>query len=87
MNRLTKVRQREFLVRRTGASATALSLKRLEHEIIYESLSHQQEKWRLAVENQSLRKEKLMKKLALTDVNYEKAKLELELLKNQIQAK
>ena len=77
------MRQREFLVRRTGASATALSLKRLEHEIIHESLTNQYEKWRIAVENQSLRKEKLMKKLALSDVKYEKAKLELELLKNQ----
>jgi hypothetical protein len=32
--------RRDFLVRRTGASAAALSLKRLQHEITLENLVH-----------------------------------------------
>ena len=35
---LGKFRSRDFLVRRTGASAAALSLKRLQHEITLENL-------------------------------------------------
>ena len=37
-NLLGKFRSRDFLVRRTGASAAALSLKRLQHEITLENL-------------------------------------------------
>lgn len=35
---LGKLMRRDFLVRRTGASAAALSLKRLQHEITLENL-------------------------------------------------
>merc|ERR1712173_368046 len=34
-----RLKRKDFLVRRTGASASALSFKRLEHELVLESLS------------------------------------------------
>merc|ERR1719270_837075 len=83
LGKLNKIRRRDFLIRRTGASVTALSAKRLEHELILESLSYEQARWKLKAENQEWIKEKLTKKLQLTDVKLETAKLELELLKSQ----
>merc|ERR1719273_1100342 len=81
--KLNKIRRRDFLIRRTGASVSALSAKRLEHEFILESLSYEQARWKLKAENQEWIKEKLTKKLQLTDVKLETAKLELELLKSR----
>ena len=62
---------------------SALSAKRLEHELTLESLSYEQARWKLKAENQEWIKEKLTKKLQLTDVKLDTAKLELELLKRQ----
>ena len=62
---------------------SALSAKRLEHELTLESLSYEQARWKLKAENQEWIKEKLTKKLQLTDVKLETAKLELELLKSR----
>ena len=62
---------------------SALSAKRLEHELTLESLSYEQARWKLKAENQEWIKEKLTKKLQLTDIKLDTAKLELELLKRQ----
>merc|ERR1712051_443048 len=61
----------------------SLSAKRLEHELTLESLSYEQARWKLKAENQEWIKEKLTKKLQLTDIRLDTAKLELELLKRQ----
>lgn len=82
--KLNKLRRRDFLVRRTGASASALSTKRLEHELILESLTFEEERWKIKAENQQLVKEKLTRKLELTDVKLQKARIELEILKNNL---
>ncbi len=87
LTKLKKIRSRDFFVRRTGASASFLSAKRLEHELILESLNFEQEKWRMKAETQMLRKEKLTKKIQITDTRLELAKLELELLRNQASKK
>lgn len=81
--RLNKLQRRDFLVRRTGASASALSLKRLEHEITLESLTYEQERWKIKSENNRLVQEKLRKKLQLSDVRLEKARLELALKRSE----
>ena len=59
------------------------SAKRLEHELTLESLSYEQARWKLKAENQEWIKEKLTKKLQLTDIKLESAKIELELLKRR----
>jgi hypothetical protein len=87
LSRLTKMRRRDFLVRRTGASASVLSVKRLEHEIVMESLHLEQERWKIRADNQLLVKDKLKKKVELADLRIEKARLDLELLKNECQSK
>merc|ERR1719266_1077502 len=84
--KLNKIRRRDFLIRRTGASVSALSAKRLEHELTLESLSYEQARWKLKAESQEWIKEKLTKKLQLTDVKLESAKLELELLKRRYES-
>lgn len=83
LQKLNRIKRRDFLVRRTGASASALSSKRLEHELVLESLNFKQEEWKLKSENQLLIKEKLTRKLQLTDIKLEAAKLELEMLRSK----
>ncbi len=85
--RLTKLNKKDFLVRRTGASASALSVKRLEHEIDMEALNFEQERWRVKVENQKIVQQKIKYKLDIADVLIEKAELELKLKRQDAQAK
>lgn len=82
--RYNKLQKRDLVIRRTNASASALSTKKLEFEVNVESLHLEQERWRLKCENQALIKEKLSKKLQLTDIRLDTAKLELELLKHKL---
>lgn len=65
LGKLNKIRRRDFLIRRTGASVSALSAKRLEHELTLESLSYEQARWKLKAENQEWIKEKLTKKITI----------------------
>ena len=85
--RLSRLQRKDFLVRRTGASASALSLKRLEHEIDMEGLNYEQEKWRIKCENQKITQQKLKYKLDIADVLLEKAELELKLKQQEAQSR
>ena len=81
--RLKRLRDRDFLVRRTGISAASLSIKKLEHEIALESLSYEQERWRIRVENNQLLQQKIQRQSELADIKLERAKTELALKKHE----
>ena len=81
--RLKRLRDRDFLVRRTGVSAASLSIKKLEHEIALESLSYEQERWRVRVENNQLLQQKLRTQSNLAEIELERARTELALKKNE----
>ena len=75
--KLKRLRDRDFLVRRTGISAASLSIKKLEHEIALESLSFEQERWKIRVENNQLLQQKIQRQSELADIKLERAKTEL----------
>lgn len=75
--------KRDFIVRKTGANATALSLKRLHHEIALEGLTFEQEKWRIKLENEKLINIKLQKEAEIMELKLEKAHMDLAIKKNQ----
>ena len=58
------------------------TMKKVENQIKHEMLNYEREKWKIKAENQILVKEKLRKQNDLADVNIEKARIELELLKS-----
>ena len=76
-------RKKDFVVQRTGASASALSVKRLEHEINLQALNNDKKKWELKVVQRTLLRQKLEKQLVIKGLKYEEAKIELEVLKKQ----
>lgn len=75
--------KRDFIVRRTGASAAALSIRRLQHEINLENLSYEAEKWRICYETNQLMQQKIHKQLELADVKLERVQAEFNLKKNK----
>ena len=81
--RLKRLRDRDFLVRRTGISAASLSIKKLEHEIALESLSYEQERWKIRLENNQLFQQKVQRQSELADLKLERAKTELALKKHE----
>ena len=81
--RLKRLRDRDFLVRRTGISAAALSIKKLEHEIALESLTYEQERWKIKVENNQLLQQKIQRQSDLADVKLERARTELAIKKHE----
>ena len=81
--RLKRLRDRDFLVRRTGISAASLSIKKLEHEIALESLTYEQERWKIRAENNQLLQEKIQRQSELADVKLERAKTELALKRHE----
>lgn len=80
---LCKLSRRDFLVRRTGASAAALSLKRLQHEITLEKLCFEREKWKIKYENNHLVQQKLQKQSDVLDIKIEKARHEFNFKREQ----
>ncbi len=58
-------------------------LKRLERQILSETLRYEQEKIQLLRETAKMEKEKLAKDVELADISIEKARYELELLKRR----
>lgn len=76
-------RSRDFRVGRTGVSAYSLSVKRLEHEIVLASLTYEQEKWKVKLENQELVRHKLLRQAELASLQLEKARTELEMKKQE----
>lgn len=81
--KLKRLRDRDFLVRRTGISAASLSIKKLEHEIALESLTYEQERWKIRAENNQLLQQKIQKQSELADVKLERAKTELALKRHE----
>jgi len=81
--RLKRLRDRDFLVRRTGISAASLSIKKIEHEIALESLTYEQERWKVRVENNQLLQQKIQKQSELADIKLERAKTELALKRHE----
>ena len=71
------------MVRRTQVSAASLSIKKLEHEIALESLSYEQERWKIRVQNNQLLQQKIQRQSELADIKLEKAKTELALKKHE----
>ena len=65
----------------------SLSVKRLEHEINLKCLNYEKKKWSLKVDKQVLIQNKLQKKLAIKDIQYEIKRVELEILKEQASQK
>ena len=76
-------RKKDFVVQRTGASASALSVKRLEHEINLQALNNDKKKWELKVVQRTLLRQKLEKQLVIKGLKYEEAKIELDILKKR----
>ena len=83
VERLTKLRERDFKVRRTGVSAMTLTVKKLEHEIALESLNYEQEKWKVKLQNNKLIQQKLQRECDMADLKLERAKLELEIKRHE----
>ena len=81
--RLKRLRDRDFLVRRTGISAASLSIKKIEHEIALESLTYEQERWKVRAENNQLLQQKIQKQSELADIKLERAKTELALKRHE----
>ena len=55
----------------------------LDHEIALESLSYEQERWRVRVENNQLLQQKLRTQSNLAEIELERARTELALKKNE----
>ena len=83
VGRLKKLRnlQQNFIYGSTPNSSM-YTIKKVENQIKHEMLNYEREKWKIKTENQNLIKEKLRKQNDLADVNIEKARIELELLKS-----
>jgi len=82
--RVKKLRTgRDFKVRRTGVTATTLTIKKLEHEIALESLNYEQERWRVKVANNKLIGEKLQRQHQLAEMKLEQAKIQLAMKQQQ----
>ena len=76
-------RKKDFVVQRTGASASALSVKRLEHEINLQALNYEKKNWEMKLVQRTLLRQKLEKQLVIKGLKYEEAKIELEILKKR----
>jgi len=74
---------RDFKVRRTGISAMSLPIKKLEHEIALETLTYEQERWRVKVTNNRLKGEKLQREHELAEMKLEQTKIELAMKQHQ----
>ena len=83
VNHLRRLRERDFKVRRTGVTASTLTIRRLEHEIILESLNFEHEKLKRKHKNYQLLQVKLEKEGELATVQLEKAKIDLALKQQQ----
>lgn len=83
LERLKKIRDRDFKVRRTGVSALSLTLKKLEHEIALETLNYEQEKWRTKCANNKLIQQKLERESEIADMKLERAKTELAIKRHE----
>ena len=83
VGRLKKLRNlgQNFIYGSTPNSSM-YTIKKVENQIKHEMLNYEREKWKIKTENQNLIKEKLRKQNDLADVNIEKARIELELLKS-----
>lgn len=83
VGRLKKLRNlgQNFIYGSTPNSSM-YTMKKVENQIKHEMLNYEREKWKIKAENQILVKEKLRKQNDLADVNIEKARIELELLKS-----
>ena len=83
VGRLKKLRNlgQNFIYGSTPNSSM-YTMKKVENQIKHEMLNYGREKWKIKAENQILVKEKLRKQNDLADVNIEKARIELELLKS-----
>ena len=83
VGRLKKLRNlgQNFIYGSTPNSSM-YTMKKIENQIKHEMLNYEREKWKIKAENQILVKEKLRKQNDLADVNIEKARIELELLKS-----
>jgi len=83
LERLKRLRERDFKVRRTGLSAMGLNLKKLEHEIALESLNYEKEKWRAKCNNNKLLQQKLQREHEIAQLKLEKAKTELAIKRHE----
>ena len=83
VNHLRRLRERDFKVRRTGVTASTLTIKRLEHEIILESLNCEHQKMKRKFENYQLLQAKLEKESQIANIQLEKAKIDLALKEQQ----
>jgi len=72
--------QREATIDR---ECTKPTIKKIERQILTETLKHEQEKINILRENSRIEREKLEKDVQLADLEIQKAKFELELLKRR----
>jgi hypothetical protein len=67
----------------TDRECTKPTIKKIERQILTETLKHEQEKINILRENSRIEREKLEKDIQLADLEIQKAKFELEWLKRR----